>query len=172
MDAGSRTTSIPKTTTYLPDSERQQELVDFADLIQQMEEYLAANSSRAALVDPDGVARPIPDEIFRALEQVANALANGNGVTVAPYRMLMTTQQAADFLGISRPTFVKLLERGEVPFDLRGRHRKVALRDVVDYQERSHRERGAALDDIARAGQTSVSNASGPPAIERKATTS
>jgi hypothetical protein len=29
------------------------------------------------LVDPEGVARPISDEIFRILEQVANALAAG-----------------------------------------------------------------------------------------------
>src|SRR5690606_19305159 len=136
MEADTHAAAIRKTRTYLPDSDHQQELVDFANLIQQLEAYLTAHSSQAALVDPDGNARPIPDEIFRALEQVANALANGNGVTVAPYRMLMTTQQAADFLGISRPTFVKLLEQGEITFELRGRHRKVALRDVVDYQDR------------------------------------
>ncbi|NEM91967.1 helix-turn-helix domain-containing protein [Galbitalea soli] len=168
MDAITRTASIRKTRTYLPDRDRQQELVDFANVIQHIEEYLAAHSSHAALVDPEGNARPIPDEIFRALEQVANALANGNGVTVAPYRMLMTTQQAADFLGISRPTFVKLLEQREIAFELRGRHRKVALRDVVDYQERFRRERGAALDALAHAGQDSVTVNSGPPILDRK----
>lgn len=168
MEADTHAAAIRKTRTYLPDSDHQQELVDFANLIQQLEAYLTAHSSQAALVDPDGNARPIPDEIFRALEQVANALANGNGVTVAPYRMLMTTQQAADFLGISRPTFVKLLEQGEITFELRGRHRKVALRDVVDYQDRFRRERRVALDDLARAGQGSITVNSGPPVLERK----
>lgn len=171
MDANARTTAIRKTKTYLPDSDRRQEFVDFANLLQQIEEYLAAHSSQAALVDPEGIARPIPDEIFRALEQVTNALANGNGVTVAPYRMLMTTQQAADFLGISRPTFVKLLEQGEIAFELRGRHRKVALRDIVDYQDRFRRERRAALDDLAQAGQGSVTVNSGPPVLERMVAT-
>ena len=160
--------STPRAQTYLPDSSSQSEIVDFANTLREIEAYLAANSSKAALVDPAGVHRAIPEEIFRALEQVANALANGNGVTVAPYGMQLTTQEAADFLGISRPTLVKLLETGEIAFELRGRHRRVTLRDVVDYQARFRVDRRAALDDLARAGQGSKLTSQGVPDIERK----
>ncbi len=165
------TESTPTTTkahTYLPDSSSQSEIVDFANTLREIEAYLAANSSKAALVDPHGNQRQIPDEIFRALEHVANALANGNGVTVAPYGMQLTTQAAADFLGISRPTLVKLLESGEIAFELRGRHRRVTLRDVVDYQNRSRVDRGAALADLARASQQSTLPSGEPPVIVRK----
>ncbi|MEO6116882.1 MAG: helix-turn-helix domain-containing protein [Pseudolysinimonas sp.] len=82
--------------------------------------------------------------------------------------MQLTTQAAADFLGISRPTLVKLLESGEIAFELRGRHRRVTLRDVVDYQNRSRVERGAALGELARAGQASSLPSGEPPTIERK----
>ncbi len=158
-------TSIAR--TYLPTPTSQGEIVDFANTLREIEALLSANSSKAALVDPSGAHRPIPDEIFRALEQVANALANGNGVTVAPNGMQLTTQEAADFLGVSRPTLVKLLESGQIAFDLRGRHRRVTLKDVVDYQARFRTERRASLDDLARAGQGSALADTGLPEIER-----
>lgn len=39
-------------------------------------------------------------------------------------------------LGISRPTLVRLLEEGKIPYTQANRHRRVFLRDVVEYQER------------------------------------
>ena len=156
MDTTDKTTSTrTKTQTYLPDASSQEEIVEFANLLHELEAFLSANSSKAALVDPQGASRPIPDEIFRALEQVANAMANGNGVTVAPYGIQLTTQEAADFLGVSRPTLVKLLVSGEIAHELRGRHRRVTLRDIVDYQQRFRVERRSALTELAQAGQRS-----------------
>jgi len=140
-----------KAQTYLPEADAREELLDFAELVRELEAYLAQSSSKAALVDPEGAARPIPDEIFRILEQVANALAAGEGITIVPQGMTMTTQQAADFLSISRPTLVRLLESGEIPFDKPGRHRRVRLEDLVEYQARFRAERKAALRDLARA---------------------
>lgn len=170
MDAAVEPASRPrKAHTYLPKASSQDEIVDFAQTLREIDAYLVANASKAALVDPDGNQRPIPHEIFRALEQVANALASGSGVTVAPYGMLLTTQEAADFLGVSRPTLVKLLETNEIPFERRGRHRRVTLRDIVNYQNRFRVERRSALEDIARAGQGSNLRATGAPQITRLA---
>jgi excisionase family DNA binding protein len=156
-----------KAKTYLPDTDTRDDIVDFAKTLREIEAHLAANNSKAALVAPNGDQRLIPDEIFRALEQVANALANGNGVTVAPNGMLLTTQEAADFLGVSRPTLVKLLEAGAIAHEKRGRHRRVTLRDLVEYQQRFRVERRAKLADVAREGQRSRIAPSEPPAIKR-----
>lgn len=139
-----------KPQTYLPEASAREELLDFAELVRELEAYLAQSSSKAALVDPQGAARPIPDEIFQILEQVTNALAAGEGITIVPQGMTMTTQQAADFLGISRPTLVRLLESGEIPFDKPGRHRRVRLEDLVDYQARFRAQRRAALRELNR----------------------
>jgi len=140
-----------KAQTYLPEADAREEILDFAELMRELEVFLAENSSKAALVDPEGKARPIPDEIFRILDQVTNALAAGEGITIVPQGMTMTTQQAADFLGISRPTLVRLLEAGDIAYDRPGRHRRVRLEDLVAYQANFRAERRAALRELQRA---------------------
>lgn len=156
-----------KAQTYLPEAAAREELLDFAELVRELEAYLALSSSKAALVDPAGAARPIPDEIFRILEQVTNALAAGEGITVVPQGMTMTTQQAADFLGISRPTLVRLVESGEIPFDKPGRHRRVRLEDLVEYQASFRAQRRAALRDLARANLDAKVQIGAPRQVKR-----
>ncbi|WP_460541213.1 helix-turn-helix domain-containing protein [Glycomyces halotolerans] len=66
---------------------------------------------------------------------------------------MLTTQEAADLLNISRPTLVRLLEDGEIPYSRRGRHRRVLLRDVLTYQEQSRMERRAGLGEMVSEGE-------------------
>ena len=58
----------------------------------------------------------------------------------------LITQEAADLLGISRPTLVKLLKSGEIPFEQPGRHRRVRLADVVAYRAKRSVEVRESLD--------------------------
>lgn len=114
--------------------------------------FLDRHPEPAALVGPDGQTVPLPLEAFRVLVAVAAAMREGKAITVAPIDQLLTTQEAADFLGISRPTLVKLLESGEMPFERpgAGRHRRVRLQDLLRYRDRRRAERRAALDTLAR----------------------
>jgi len=75
-------------------------------------------------------------------------------VSVAPLSAMLTTQEAADYLGISRPTLVRILERGEIPMEKPGRHRFVRLKDLVDYQERARADRRAALEAMVAEAET------------------
>ncbi len=56
-------------------------------------------------------------------------------------------------LPAGRQALVRLLTDGEIPYALRGRHRRVLLRDVLDYQERTRRDRRQALDQLAAEGE-------------------
>ncbi len=56
----------------------------------------------------------IPPAVHRVLLQILQAMHAGKAVTVSPQNELLTTQQAADLLGVSRPTVIKLIENGQL----------------------------------------------------------
>ncbi|MPY98993.1 MAG: helix-turn-helix domain-containing protein [Actinophytocola sp.] len=88
--------------------------------------------------------------MFEVLRDVVKSLADGLAITVAPTHTVLTTSEAADLLGVSRPTLVRLLESGEIPYEQPARHRKVRLDDVLAYQQRMQRARAAGLDEMVR----------------------
>jgi excisionase family DNA binding protein len=127
---------------------------------------LAAMQDEAggALVGPDNTRLPLPAEAYRVLRQVLEAMSKGLAITVIPQHTMLTTQEAADLLGISRPTLVKLLEAGEIPYESRGRHRRLLLADVLDYQDRARRGRKAELDALVdEAGEHDLYTATATP---------
>ncbi len=92
----------------------------------------------------------LPEPVREALFNVVNAMAHGRAITLVPRQQKLTTQEAADLLNISRPTLVKLLEEGRIPFEKPGRHRKVSLDALLEYQEKTRANRHAALDELTR----------------------
>ncbi|MFF5260240.1 helix-turn-helix domain-containing protein [Actinomadura viridis] len=91
----------------------------------------------------------LPAEVYRVLRHVVEALQQGLAVTVAPLTQKLTTQQAADLLGVSRPTLIKVLDEGKVPFERAGTHRRILLRDLLAYREQRRAEQYAALEATA-----------------------
>ena len=108
--------------TYLPDDAQAQ--------VAEVRSFLAAHAAVRG--------RPVelPEPIYQVLVQVADALAAGKAVTVAPRSTTLTTQQAADLLGVSRPTVVRIIEAGDLAAERVGNRRRVRLSDVLAYRER------------------------------------
>lgn len=88
----------------------------------------------------------IPAEVHQVLRQVVEAMHQGLAVTVVPQTMVLTTQQAADLLGVSRPTLIRLLNTDQVPYDRIGSHRRIQLPDLLEYRDRRRAAQYAALD--------------------------
>ena len=95
----------------------------------------------------------VPREAAVMLAQILGFLANGQGVTLTPSNAMLTTQQAADFLNVSRPYLIKLLEAGEIPFEKVGTHRRVAFGELMEYKRRDDLERRRAADELTELGQ-------------------
>lgn len=90
---------------------------------------------------------------FALLVQVLSEMSKGNGIMVMPIHAELTTQQAADFLNVSRPFVIGMLEKGEIPFRTVGRHRRVRLEDIVNYRKNLDDKRLEVLDELAAQAQ-------------------
>ncbi len=93
----------------------------------------------------------LPASIFALVIDLLSKLGNGNAVTIVPVEAELTTQQAADYLNVSRPHLVKLLDRGTLPFRMVGTHRKVLARDVINYRSKADCVRHEALHTMSAA---------------------
>ena len=100
------------------------------------------------LVGPANETIELPDEVYVVLVEVAKQMRAGNAVSVVPYAVTLSTQEAAEMLGVSRPTLIRLLEQGSIPFDQPNSHRRVQLSDVLEYRARTHRESVERLDSL------------------------
>ena len=85
--------------------------------------------------------------------ELLGGVASGQTVTLVPTGAMLTTRQAADILGVSRPHLSKLLKTGNIPFVSVGSHRRLMHADLMAYVDRRDAARRAALDDLARLGQ-------------------
>ncbi|WP_223266425.1 helix-turn-helix domain-containing protein [Gelidibacter gilvus] len=77
----------------------------------------------------------IPLKALKLLAKILKATSQGQPISLVPIATEMTTQAAAELLGCSRPHVVKLLEEGNIPFTLVGRHRRVKFEDVMNYKK-------------------------------------
>lgn len=115
--------------TYLPEAQDQQRA---GEIFEEMEAGDGSGIRQYLLLGHEPI--ELTEPIYRALREVVAAMRQGRAVTVAPVDTTLTTQQAADFLGISRPTLVKLLDSGQIDFDRPGSHRRVRLVDLLEYR--------------------------------------
>lgn len=127
-------------------------------------ERAAANQLRQILashVSSDTTLRIIDDEtnkpseitltpgLSKLLTELLRHIGSGDAVTLVPVSQMLSTQQAADILNVSRPFLIKLLEKGEIEHDLVGRHRRIKAETLFAYKRARNEKRGKALDALA-----------------------
>lgn len=80
-------------------------------------------------------------------------MMHDKAIFIAPEDKQLTTQEAADMLGVSRPYLIKLLEEHKIPFFKVGMHRRILFGDLMRYKKERDREREKALEKIAEISQ-------------------
>jgi len=142
-------TAILQRETFLPDGHTD-ELAHVASFVDEHVDSPGAGDASYVLVDTqteDQVA--VPAELLPVLRQVVQALSQGLAVTITPQTLKLTSQQAADLLGISRPTLIRLLDEDQIRYERLGTHRRLQLRDVLAYREQRRAAQYAALEATA-----------------------
>ncbi len=95
----------------------------------------------------------VPTCALRMLVDAMGQRALGHAVGIVPIRAELTLQEAADYLNVSRPFLIGLLEAGELPSRGTGTHCRVTLKDLMAFRAQSQVNRRAALDELARDAQ-------------------
>jgi len=140
------TTDESRTPIAAPEAE--------AAAVLQLRDFMAAKPAgerhHASLRSPDGHQLEIPNSIYRVLVAAVAAMAQGNAVSIVPVHHELTTQQAAELLGVSRPHLVKLVDAGEIPHHKTGSHRRIYFEDLMRYRDVRDAQRAAALRELTR----------------------
>lgn len=87
--------------------------------------------------------------LSKLLMEVLRPIGAGDAVTLVPVSQMLTTQQAADILNVSRPYLIGLLESGEIHFEKVGRHRRIRAEDLFAYKRSRDESREQALQELA-----------------------
>lgn len=124
----------------------------------QLRRILASQKAgEAKLRVPDSMTRkpveitltPVMSDLFLEL---LRHIGSGDAVTLVPIQQMLTTQQAADLLNMSRPYLIRLIEKGDIPHSMVGRHRRLKAEDVFAYKAERDKIRSKAMDELIADG--------------------
>ena len=121
----------------------------------------ALEGSHDITVFVDGTVHRLTPEARDAVVDLLSRFSRGEAVTVSSVEEMLTTSQAAELAGISHTYLRNMTDRGEIPVEYRGTHRRIRLAAILawlDQQKKSEQQNGgeapAALEAAAaRAGK-------------------
>lgn len=112
--------------------------------------YHKLREAEAKLVGPDGKTEILPNNVYSFLLRLLADLKSGHSVTILQNMHRLTTVEAAKVLGVSRQYLIQLLEKGEIPHQKVGTHRRVFVRDILAYKAGRDIARRNTLNDLAK----------------------
>lgn len=114
-----------------------------------------AETQTVSVTDTKGEMHAVnmPVNALRLLVDLLTELGEGNTVKLVPVHAELTTQEAADLLNVSRPTLVRLLDDGAIPYHRVGNRRKVKFADLRSYQLKLEQDRLSSLSELSELDQ-------------------
>lgn len=123
---------------------------DDVELAQQASRQLSRRKKEQLTVRlEDGSELVLPKAAASLLTHLLTEMSQGNAITLIPLHAELSTKQAAEFLNVSRPFLIKLLQQGKIPFRKVGSHRRVLFTELKTYKQRFEAERQKAMQELA-----------------------
>lgn len=117
---------------------------------QQAGELLGALEGHADRLSVIGGRATVPVDLAAIIGKVLEVVANGGTVTIASMPEELTTTVAAEQLGVSRPTLMKMIRNGEIPAHKVGSHHRIKFVDVQKAKRARLARQAAALEELRR----------------------
>lgn len=95
----------------------------------------------------------IPLKALKLLELVIGNMAAGKSMILYSMDTSITSEQAAEILGISTPHLLNLLKKGSIPCEKEGSHYKILMKDVLGYDMGAKIQRRKYLDALTEEAQ-------------------
>jgi excisionase family DNA binding protein len=84
----------------------------------------------------DGTVHRLPPLARDAVVDLLHRFSRGEAVTVSSVEEMLTTSKAAELAGISHTYLRNMTDRGEIPVEYRGSHRRIPLAAILAWLER------------------------------------
>jgi excisionase family DNA binding protein len=114
-----------------------------------LQQALAGSDDITVFVD--GTVHRLPPVARDAVVDLLQRFSRGEAVTVSSVEEMLTTSKAAELAGISHTYLRNMTDRGEIPVEYRGSHRRIPLAAIMAWLEgqKKDRQKKAATDQAA-----------------------
>ncbi len=131
----------PLVMDVLPSEEEKQTVDRLAQVFEQTDDTVTVEVRNMQ----SGESITVPKAVFDSIKTIVDIIHSGKAVHLVPLGMKLSTQSAAEFLGVSRPFLRKLMDSGEIEYEMVGTHHRIEFETLAKYQQRRKDERKAAL---------------------------
>jgi len=94
----------------------------------------------------DGTVHRLPPLARDAVVDLLQRFSRGEAVTVSSVEEMLTTSKAAELAGISHTYLRNMTDRGEIPVEYRGSHRRIPLAAIMAWLEGQKKDRQKKAD--------------------------
>ncbi|WP_258803946.1 helix-turn-helix domain-containing protein [Pseudarthrobacter sp. NS4] len=103
-----------------------------------LQQALAGSDDITVFVD--GTVHRLPPLARDAVVDLLQRFSRGEAVTVSSVEEMLTTSKAAELAGISHTYLRNMTDRGEIPVEYRGSHRRIPLAAIMAWLDRQKLE--------------------------------
>ena len=110
----------------------------------------ALEGSHDITVFVDGTVHRLPPQARDAVVDLLSRFIRGEAVAVSSVEEVLTTSQAAELAGISHTFLRNMTDRGEIPVEYRGTHRRIrraAITAWLDQQRKTEQAKQRASEN-------------------------
>lgn len=111
-----------------------------------------SRAQKIALLSDDGTDGPtleLPPMALRFFAEVLGMMAERQPIVLMPSTHELSTQDVANFLNVSRPFVVKMIDEGKIGCRKVGRHRRVEMSEAIRVKSEMQAQSSQALRGLA-----------------------